>query len=477
MIEARPFSTSPQDAWTTRAQHLYQEEAGALHRQTDRMFAWLMVAQWVAGIVTALLLSPRSWEGRVASVHVHLYAAIFLGGLISSVPILLAWTRPGLPSTRYVISGAQMLWSGLLIHLTGGRIETHFHIFGSLAFIAMYRDWKALIPATLITAGDHLARQLFWPESIFGLVTPESWRFLEHAGWVIFENAFLVLSCIRADQGMRALAERQTEAERATWMEREKSTKLDVALVDLRRAQESTVRTEKLAAVGKLAAGVGHELRNPLAAVRNAHTYISKKILESSASGPVDPRLAQFSGIIERELNNCSRIISDLLDFARERTPVLRPCPLRHLVDDAIGVVPGRAGVLILNNVSEDLPVPNLDKEQFRQALINLIQNAIEAVPVERTGEVRVEAEGGGDHPWIIRVVDNGLGMPPEVLKELFQPLFTTKTKGTGLGLAITQGMIQRHQGSISVDSVPGDGTKFTIQLPAFQSKVSELAS
>src|SRR5205814_10316677 len=153
--------------------------------------AFLMGVQWVFGIVAALIISPRTWAGMGSQVHPHVWAAVILGGILSTPPILLAVFLPGRALTRYVISIAQMLWSALLIHLTGGRIETHFHVFGSLAFLAFYRDWKVLVPATVVVAADHLVRQLYWPESVYGVSSPEWWRFLEHAGWVIFADIFL----------------------------------------------------------------------------------------------------------------------------------------------------------------------------------------------------------------------------------------------------------------------------------------------
>ena len=130
------------------------------------------------------------------------WAAVFLGGAISSFPILLALLKPGRAPTRYVISVAQMLWSALLIHLTGGRIETHFHVFGSLAFLAFYRDWRVLIPATVVVAADHLLRGLFFPQSVYGVLDGSSWRWLEHAAWVVFEDVFL-------DRLVRARADRR----------------------------------------------------------------------------------------------------------------------------------------------------------------------------------------------------------------------------------------------------------------------------
>src|SRR6185295_11419292 len=124
--------------------------------------------------------------GRQSAVHVHVYAAIVLGGLISSLPFLFILTRRGALETRVAVACGQMLWSALLIHLTGGRIETHFHVFGSLAILAFYRDVRVLVPATIVVAGDHFIRGIYWPESVYGITNPEWWRFLEHAAWVVF---------------------------------------------------------------------------------------------------------------------------------------------------------------------------------------------------------------------------------------------------------------------------------------------------
>ncbi|OYW26220.1 MAG: hypothetical protein B7Z47_07850 [Chthoniobacter sp. 12-60-6] len=142
-------------------------------------------------------ISPLTWIGDSSQVHVHVWAAILLGGAISGFPAWLAWQFPGLVVTRHVIAVAQVLTSALLIHLTGGRIETHFHIFGSLAFLAFYRDWRVLATATIVVAGDHLLRDLYWPQSVFGVLTASSWRWVEHAGWVLFEDAILFVAIRR----------------------------------------------------------------------------------------------------------------------------------------------------------------------------------------------------------------------------------------------------------------------------------------
>jgi two-component system, NtrC family, sensor histidine kinase HydH len=164
---------------------------------TDRLFARLLLAQWLFSILIAAVISPYGWAGKTKVVHLHVWIAIFLGGAIASLPIALALKRPGHVLTRHVIACAQMLYSALLIHLTGGRIETHFHVFGSLALLAFYLDWPVLITASITVVIDHFVRGLIWPESVYGIVNPEWWRFLEHAFWVTFCVVFLVISCRR----------------------------------------------------------------------------------------------------------------------------------------------------------------------------------------------------------------------------------------------------------------------------------------
>jgi len=178
-----------------------------------------------------------------------------------------------------------------------------------------------------------------------------------------------------------------------------------------------------------------------------------------------DERVTKFRGVIERELDACSKIISDLLDFARARSPTCRPYPLRPLVAESLDLVPKRSNVSLLNEVPENIPLPELDRDQFRQVFVNLVQNASEAIQDGTSGQVRVSAEAD-DRKFIILVTDNGAGMASDVTSKIFQPLFSTKTKGTGLGLAIVQSTLERHGASVRVDSAPGRGTTFTIELP-----------
>ncbi|HYP01053.1 MAG TPA: diguanylate cyclase, partial [Pyrinomonadaceae bacterium] len=203
-----------EESFQRRVTSLFAEHRQSICKRTDHMFAVLMVIQWLAAIAAAVWLSPKTWAGAQSQTHIHVWAAVFLGGVISVFPIALALTRPGEASTRYVIAVAQALMSSLLIHLTGGRLETHFHVFGSLAFLSFYRDWRVLIPATIVVAADHFLRGMFWPESVYGVLTVSSWRWLEHAGWVLFEDTFLLIAIKRSMSEMCDIAERTAESEK-----------------------------------------------------------------------------------------------------------------------------------------------------------------------------------------------------------------------------------------------------------------------
>ncbi len=172
-----------------------------------------MVCQWTAALIYTLATSTHTWTGATSGIHPHTLLVLLFGGALTSMPVLLARVQPASAVTRHVIAASQALMSSLLIHISGGRIETHFHVFGSLAFLAFYRDWRVLMTASAIIAADHLLRGVFWPQSVFGVATPDRWRWLEHTGWVVFEDVFLIISIRQTLAEMLGVAERQAEIE------------------------------------------------------------------------------------------------------------------------------------------------------------------------------------------------------------------------------------------------------------------------
>jgi len=181
---------------------LLQQRLRIIYERTDRMFAVLMMVQWAASVILTTALTPHTWSGSDSYVHPHVWAAVVIGGLITVLPVSLGLSRSGEVSTRLVISMGQMMMGALLIHLSGGRIETHFHVFGSLAFIAFYRDWRLLVPASLVVVFDNLIRGAFLPQSVYGVIQPTILRTLEHGGWVVFEDVFLVIACLQTKKEM-----------------------------------------------------------------------------------------------------------------------------------------------------------------------------------------------------------------------------------------------------------------------------------
>jgi PAS domain S-box-containing protein len=201
------------DSVSTRAGELFREQQRNITEHTDKIIARLMVFQWVFCVGMALWISPRTWSGTTSRIHLHVWAAVLLGGLVTSLPVLFAHIQPGRATTRHIMGVGQMLMGALLIHLTGGRIETHFHVFGSLAILAFYRDWRVLISASAVVVADHLVRGFFWPESVYGVLHAPIWRSLEHGGWVIFEVTFLIISIRKSINEMHLVAERQARLE------------------------------------------------------------------------------------------------------------------------------------------------------------------------------------------------------------------------------------------------------------------------
>lgn len=194
-------------------QSLFSEYERQVFARTNQFFTWLMALQWIFAMVLACGWSSRTWSGTESSVHPHVLAAIFLGGLLTLPPIWLMRYMPFGLATRQIVAVAQMGMSALLIDLTGGRIETHFHIFGSLAFLALYRDWRVLPTATAVVALDHLLGGIWYPELVYGVPYATVWRTAEHAVWVIFEDSVLAWACLVSRREMWEICLRHDQYE------------------------------------------------------------------------------------------------------------------------------------------------------------------------------------------------------------------------------------------------------------------------
>jgi signal transduction histidine kinase len=507
---------------SARMAFLFEESQAQIHRRTDQMFARLMVFQWFAGIVAALCISPRTWTGAISQTHIHVWAAIFLGGAISSLPVFLVWKQPGRATTRHTIALAQMLTSALLIHLTGGRIETHFHVFGSLAFLAFYRDWRVLLSATVVVALDHFLLGVFWPQSVFGVLTPSPWRWLEHAGWVIFEDFFLIISIRHGLREMHQVAERQASLEalnesieqrvreRTHDLQREIRERIETQ-AKLEESHQQLLQVSRQAGMAEVATGVLHNVGNVLNSVSVSATVVCDRLrhseiddLRSAATmleeqngrlagfltddpkGKLLPQyLVQASGLLVSErdelvgemagvvknIEHIKEIVAMQQTYAKV-FGVMEPVPPAALVEDAIRMNAAaleRHEVKLVRRIDENVPPAFVDRHKVLQILVNLLRNAKyaldEQAPAEKHVEINVSRASNGNVAIVIR--DNGIGIAPENLTRIFAHGFTTKKDGHGFGLHSGALAARQMNGSLTGHSDGlGKGATFTLELP-----------
>lgn len=447
-------ATAGQDV-AARAQCLFHEDYDKVLCRTDRLFARLMVFQWFAAIAAALLFSPRAWAGVTSATHLHVWAAIFVGGLISALPVAFAIWRPGQRLTRHMIAVGQMLTSALLIHLLGGRIETHFHVFGSLAFLAFYRDWRVLVSATVVVALDHLLRGVFWPQSVYGVASGAEWRWVEHAGWVVFEDAFLILSCAQSIREMKGIALRQAEIEAK-----------NVALADTTRRAEAAAEAK-----GQFLANMSHEIRTPLNGVIGTTDLL--------VHTPLNEKQARYAGLIKSSAATLLSLVNDILDFSKIQAGKFEIDSMdfapRTLVEEVAELLAPRAaakGLELLCRIGPDVPAwARGDPGRLRQVLLNLGANGVKFT--ER-GQVVISAYCPSGPGGAVRfsVADTGIGIPEAQMSLLFQKFSqvdgsnTRRHGGTGLGLAISKELTELMGGTIGVDSSPGRGSTFWAEIP-----------
>ena len=246
---------------------------------------------------------------------------------------------------------------------------------------------------------------------------------------------------------------------------RETVRDLSESISQLRQAQAQLIQSAKLAAVGQLAAGVAHEINNPLTTVSGFSELILREL-------PKDSPIREDTELILREAQRARNVVRRLLDFARQSEPHRDPADITEAVMETVMLMSHSAanqGIYITENYEPDLPWAMLDVNQFKQVVLNLLNNAVQAMPkggrltVATGAEVREQVQG----VWL-KVADTGVGIAPQNLERIFEPFFTTKPPGigTGLGLAVSYSIVSEHGGKIEVESVMGKGTTFRVWIP-----------
>jgi len=259
---------------------------------------------------------------------------------------------------------------------------------------------------------------------------------------------------------VRDITEHKLAEEKIRQLNEELEIKVQERTKQLQDAQEELVRSEKLAVLGQVAGSVGHELRNPLGVMSNAVYFLQTMLSDA------DETTKEYLNIIKSEIAGSERIVSDLLDSVRTKPPHPETVGVAELIEQTLHKYTVPSSVTVKLDIPATLPPLQVDAMQIQQVFRNLISNGVEAMPEGGTLEIHA-VENKQDGTVTISVRDSGIGMAPEVLVKLFQPLFTTKARGIGLGLVVVKNLTQANGGSVKVESEIGKGSLFTVTLPA----------
>lgn len=447
----------------------------AMNAQHDKVFAILFVFQYLFGIVLAYMASPLTWTGGQSSIHIHLYTAVCVGALITLGPIVMILRKPGRRLNQWMVAFSQMMFSILFIHLTGGRIETHFHIFVSLAFLSFYRNFSIILFATAITVLDHFLRGYYWPESIYGILSSGPLRAIEHGAWVIFEDIVLYFSVKNSRSLLKEFnkvsAELNYNYENIEALVKSKTNDLIEANKTILNQQATLVQSAKFSALGEMAGGIAHEINNPLTIIMSV-TEVTQNKLSRGELTPEDMKRSLQK--IEKTMHRINKTVKGLKNFSRSGANEMELTQLNKIIADTVELCENRAkmiGVKLIVECPDEIEI-RCQPTQISQILLNLVGNGMDAVEKleERWVNIKVSVD---DDLARIRVIDSGTGIPAEYKEKLMRLFFTTKPagKGTGLGLSISKNLAESHGGKLSYDSLSKQ-TCFVLELPL--NRVSE---
>ena len=242
----------------------------------------------------------------------------------------------------------------------------------------------------------------------------------------------------------------------------ERTEELEKTNVQLLEAQSQLVRTEKLAAIGELSAGVAHDLRNPLGAIRNGVYFLKSKLVKSGRL-TTEPKVAEYLNIMDERITQCDKIIGDLISYTRISAPNYSAVTLGDALETALLGIETPDGISVTKDYSDDPVEIQADMNQLVRVFANLMINAHEAMP--EGGELTIGLRAVGPTAEVT-FTDTGAGISPGELEKVLDPLYTTKIQGVGLGLAVCQQIIAKHHGSLKVSSKVGIGATFTVTIP-----------
>jgi signal transduction histidine kinase len=345
-------------------------------------------------------------------------------------------------------------------------------VFGSLAFLAFYRDWRVLVPATIVVAADHFLRGVFWPQSVYGVLIASQWRWVEHSAWVVFEDVILVMSCVRGTEELRQIAQHTASLEFAHREQERLAFEQGELVARLRLSQQQVEAATR--AKSEFVANMSHELRTPL----NAITLYSELLEQGARADGRETDVADLAKlqIASRHLLGLINGILDLSKIEAGKMQLdLQTFDIHSMIDELVGtidaVVRKNGNTLTVISGSE-LGAMRADTTKVRQILFNLLSNAAKFTTKGAVSlDVRKRLKDGAE--WVQFIVtDTGIGLTPEHEARLFQPFSQADTStarkygGTGLGLALVWRFCHLMGGDVRLENPSEGGARFIVDLP-----------
>jgi signal transduction histidine kinase len=498
----RPAASGTGPAAAGGVQEVFAEGLAAIHQRADQFLVWIILADWLMAVVLSRLSMPLA-----------------LAGFCNLPAAYLVADKPGWRWTRHAVAVTLTLWSGVLVQLTGGRVETHFHLFATLACLAFYRDWRVILTAVGVAAADQGLRFALWPATVYGSATASPWLLAEHVTWLAFEGVILAVGCLRSHAALRTTAEREAALARShVDIEREvqhRTAELAAANASLQAEMKARLQVEtdlrqahKLESVGRLASGVAHEINTPIQFVSDSVHFLqdatqdlmtviaylreveasvlqgtpSVEAAEAAATAAreadLDYLVEHMPKAIDRALDGLTRvatIVRSMKEFAHPDAVEMAPVDLNRAVESTLVIA--RNEYKYVADVETDfapLPPVRCHAGDVNQAVLNIVVNAAHAIAdvvgdTGARGKITVRTRLEPDDRVVVSITDTGGGIPEEIRDRIFDPFFTTKEvgRGTGQGLAIARTVIvDRHQGELTVESEVGRGTTCFLRLP-----------